>query len=146
MRLLSQNRISRYGHYIVCADKDVDVKLCVCNNHKDPRPQRTIQDVFGKHSNVTNIQPCLYGIRRSYKDVKNEALVEVFEIANVCRNEEFTVKFEATSKNFLFSTQIPVTVKLTTQTAHFIATARTIGNVQNSALDIVWTVEQEKSA
>lgn len=146
MKLLSHNRISTYGPYRVCMDKDVDVKLCVCNDLKDPRPQQTIEDVVGKHSKVTSIQRCLYGIRRTYNDGQNEALVKVFEIANVCRNEEFTVKFEATSESFLFTTKTPITVKLAPQTARFIASARTIGNVKNSALNIIWKVEQSKSA
>ena len=127
-------------------DKDVDVKLCVCNDLKDPRPQQTIEDVVGKHSKITNIKRCLYGIRRTYNDGQNKALVEVFEIANVCTNEEFTVTFEAISKNFLFTTKLPITMKLASQTARFIASARTIGNVENSKLNIIWRVEQSKSA
>jgi hypothetical protein len=68
-------------------------------------------------------------------------LVKVYEIANLCRNEEFTVTFEASGENIILSTRTPIIVKLPPQTAKFIATARTIGNIK-----IIWHVEAKKSA
>ena len=147
MSLLSQNRISTYGPYRTCMDKNTDVKLCVCNNPKDPQPQTAIEDVVGKRSEVQNISRCLYAIHRTYNDSRNEPLVKVFEVANICEKQEFTVKFEAKGENVIFSTMPPITVKLLPQTAHFIATARITGNIKKtSKLNIVWHIEEKKSS
>ena len=146
MSLLSHNRISSYGPYRTCMDKDADVKLCVCNNPKDPQSQTAIEDVVGKRSQVRNINRCLYAINRTYNDSRNEPLVKVFEVANICKREEFTIKFDANGENIIFSTEPPITVKLPPQTAHFIATARITGNIKKSKLNIVWHVEEKKSS
>ena len=144
MTLLSHNRISTYGPYRKCMDKKADVKLCVCNNPKDPQPQTTIEDVVGKHSDVQTIQRCLYAINRTYSDSQNKPLVKVFEVANICTKEEFIVKFEASGENIIFSNKPPITVKLPPQTAQFLATARI--KAKNSKLNIAWHIEKKKSS
>ena len=146
MSLISHNRMSTYGPYRKCMDKDVDVKLCVCNDPKNPQPQSSIKSVFGKHSEIWKIQQCLYEIRRTYNNRKNERLVTVYEIANICRNREFSVKFGVSGENIMLSTKTPITVKLPPQTAQFIATVRTIGNIRDSKQHITWHTEETKSA
>ena len=146
MTLLSHNRISTYGRYRTCMDKNADVKLCVCNDPKDPQPQTTLEDVVGKHSEIRLIQRCLYEIRRTYNDSRNKALISVYEVANICKQGEFTVTFKADGKNVTFSTKPPITVKLPPQTAQFLATARIIGEIRTSKLNVVWHIEEKKSA
>ena len=142
MKLLSHNRLSTYGHYRECMDKNVDVKVCVCNNPEDPKPQTTVEEVVGKHSEVTKMQQCLYKVRRSYDDTQNELLVQVFEVFNVCRDQEFSVTFEADDdKSTILSTRTPITVRLPPQTAQFIATTRTKGKDRTTTLNIKWRLE-----
>ena len=146
MSLVSKNRVSTYGSYRTCVDEGVDVKICICNNPKDPKPPTSVQEVVGENSKITKLDRCLYKILRTYNGTQNEPLVKVYEITNICRSEEFKVTFEVSPGKAILSTKTPISVKLRPQTIQFVATARIIGNIKEAEPTIIWHIESNKSA
>ncbi|XP_028400550.1 uncharacterized protein LOC114523731 [Dendronephthya gigantea] len=146
MSLVSKNRVSTYGPYRTCKDESVDVKTCICNDPKDPKPPTALEDVVGKNSKITKLDRCLYKILRTYNGSKNEPLVKVYELVNVCRDEEFKVTLDVLPGKAIFSTKTPISVTLRPQTIQFVASARIIGKTKSDETNIIWNVESKKSA
>ncbi|XP_066286633.1 uncharacterized protein [Branchiostoma lanceolatum] len=103
MTLLGYERVSKYGHYSKCADKGVNVKLCVCslkkplkppNVNKVPRWNLHYPMVLGRKTKVSELDKgCLFALYR-----QNESGVS-FELANVCPSFSYTVWFDLEVSN-----------------------------------------------
>ncbi|XP_064608073.1 uncharacterized protein LOC135472482 isoform X2 [Liolophura sinensis] len=116
--ILSYERISTYGIYRKCADKSIDVKLCICSlsdPHSKVHPPSLSslqQPVFYTETAVSKIEreepvACLYLLRREYLSGVN------FEVANVCQDRTFTFTFDLKTINTVSSvTAWPLSLSL----------------------------------
>ncbi|XP_048582314.1 uncharacterized protein LOC5511332 [Nematostella vectensis] len=119
--LKSYSRHSLYNKFKNCADKQVDLKLCICSNK--PRTSNTSQymnevissNVFGSKSEVKDISGgCVFLITRSH-----DGLTLVYEVANLCPVKKQIV-FEGSDYYVDISMKLPRTIDAEPNTVHFV--------------------------
>jgi hypothetical protein len=115
-------RVSIYGKYEACADRNVDIKLCACAKNKTHASARThsglrellSREHFGLKTSVRFLSSrCLLFGERTLKTKainKMQSRVVSFEIANQCRKRSFKLKLGGTSRRSLISRKLPFTL------------------------------------
>lgn len=104
MKMLSFDRVSKYGPYRVCGDKGIDMRLCVCDMTEikentipietfvlnELSPKRSLLapsnvDIEHKHK----ISTCLYFKTISIPELSeaNSIFSRSYEVANVCKSD-----------------------------------------------------------
>lgn len=124
MKLLNFDRISKYGPYRACADKRIDMRLCVCNI-KARGTERNLENVIMhdmiQYPNLlpTNIEikrvfkisECLFYRTISYPDTnENEQdaiYTATYEVANIC-GHMINVTMDITLDNMKLTSTNPV--------------------------------------
>ena len=148
MKLLSYDRLTLFGKYAVCADHNVELKLCVCfQNAKKTRSEITPQSLegwkrFGQRPVVKNVSNtrCLRLITWSYDDKNSKA----YEIANVCRNQSYRVKIRAEeASNVKFSRQLPFHLDVKPARVLFVLSVRRHISYWDAQVEIAVTVDNE---
>ena len=142
MKLLSYDRISKYGPYRSCADEDIDMRLCVCDMTKTNNKHERIEDLVAHEigfeyprlsetvdvSIVKNsrISACLYLRKIAYPELTSESKTSLYsityELANVCATR-IRVKFEITVDNLKTSVDGPFDQNLEPYSTRYIVTA-----------------------
>ena len=142
MKLLNYDRISKYGPYRVCADKDVNPRLCVCDKLKSRDRHENINDLVAREigseypklsetadiSIVKNsrVSTCLYLRKISYPEVKSESKTSLYsityEVANVCP-VQVNIKLEFEVENLKPSTKAPYEHTVEPYSVKYIVTA-----------------------
>lgn len=131
MKLVSSNRISKYGPHKACADPDVSLKLCVCNKKTALISNGSIQDTVGPKSKIKNLKRCVIEVERKYEDVS------VYEIANICNDRGFNITFNNNSNS---SVDLPIVLILQPRTVYFVASRWLLqGNIGR----LHWKVKME---
>ena len=142
MKLLNFDRISKYGPYRACADKDINPRLCVCDKLKSKDRHERISDLVTREigseyprlsetadvSVVKNsrISTCLYLRKISYPEVKSESKTSLYsityEVANVCPTQvQVNLEFEV--ENLKPSTKGPYEHTVEPYSVKYIVTA-----------------------
>ena len=142
MKLLNFDRISKYGPYRTCADKDINPRLCVCDKLKSKDRHERISDLVTREigseyprlsetadvSIVKNsrISTCLYLRKISYPEVKSESKTSLYsityEVANVCPTQvQVNLEFEV--ENLKPSTKGPYEHTVEPYSVKYIVTA-----------------------
>ena len=152
MKLAAFNRISHYGIYEQCADPDVELKLCVCNKSESSFSTGTslphsVRDIVGANSNVRKLKPCLLLIRRTFRENEDQedfVGLEVYEMANVCNDLQFTVTFNAVTDNLRSSTNLPIILILKARSVYFVTALMTEVGYNKSRLNLSFRIVTEK--
>lgn len=122
---MTYNRISHYSIYEQCADPGVPANLCICNKRESSTGKSrnsTIYDIVGNESEIRKLKPCLLLVKRSYSENNGEddyVGVEVYEMANICEDKQFSVSMAAQTDNVRASTELPINVQLPPRSIFF---------------------------
>ena len=146
MKLLNFDRISKYGPYRACADKDIDARLCVCDMTQTKQgrhfQEERIQDLIAREigteyprlsetvdvSIVKNsrISHCLYLRKIAYPEVTSESKTSLYsityEVANAC-SVQLRVHLKITADNMKTSTAGPYDVTVEPYSIKYLLTA-----------------------
>ena len=101
------------------------MNLCICNKRQSSKTKyenSTIYDIVGKESEIRKLKPCLQLVKRSYSENIGEddyVGVEVYELANICDDKQFSVSLGAQTDNVRASTEMPIDVKLPPRSIYF---------------------------
>ncbi|EDO38866.1 predicted protein [Nematostella vectensis] len=126
LRLLQFDRLSMFGGYGACADRGVNLKLCVCSarsNHTSSRISMNYSpNVIGKKAVIlssVDLENCVLLWQRNH-------LFEAFafEITNSCWGSDFVISIDAQHNNIRFSRGIPFTVTIPSGTRQFVLSAK----------------------
>ena len=130
IKLLSFERLSRWGPYRACADDGVDVRLCVCSLDKNPKAKNgltytgnaSVATLWRLMPKLPGIQAkdmlynrksdkCIYIIARSYHGITDDNKVEkdniqtsVLEGLNICPDQSFAVRISIEPHSMKMST------------------------------------------
>ncbi|EDO38892.1 predicted protein [Nematostella vectensis] len=146
LRLLQFDRLSMFGGYGACADRGVDLKLCVCSarsNHTSSRISVNYSpNVIGKEAVVLlSVDPenCVLLWQRNHS-------LEVygFEVTNSCWETDFVISIDAKHDNMAFSRSLPFTVTVPSGRRVFMMSARKYYPYWSSKLDIVVQLMRKK--
>lgn len=145
LSLVGYDRVTRYSEYESCADRGVDIRLCICHTpitatsggndvsrtssarsssfvasrELIERPPVTLRRQTITYAVDTAAErPCLYVLCRKY-DVG-----AVFELVNVCDAATFVVSFRLTGVNVDTSAAMPATLRLPPRQQRFLSTVR----------------------
>lgn len=150
MKLVSYNRISQYGFYKQCADPGVNLKLCVCDKPETGAKGKgngpSLYDNVSKSSKFRKLKPCLFLIKRTYKEnigEENFVGVEVYEIANVCSDQLFKVTFSAQTDNVRPSTDLPMVLRLKAKSVYFVSVMMTEVGYYPAELKLYFRIVKE---
>ena len=115
MTLLTFDRITAYSRFSRCADKGVNVKLCVCSLEEPIRKLdfsnppdwlKYSKRIFDRKSEPFPVEKgqthCLYVMTRRYSKGAS------FEIANVCSKGTYQVEFDLSVINMEVSSLMPL--------------------------------------
>ena len=135
MKLLRFTRFSQYGIYQACADKGVDLRLCICEQTSDtksylstvksethtatkepPTPEwQYYGDIFNSATRADNMhENCLFILFREYKSGV------IFEVANSCSFVFYTIELHLMLSNMQVSERIPLHKEVKPGTIHFL--------------------------
>lgn len=134
MQLLHYDRLSMFGPYSACADKDINIKLCICSRRNQTSKnisKRTLEDLMVKKtsyfvdSKVTFItideEGCLTLIERIYGNIE----VHAYELANTCMDQSYTVVLEMSDMyNIKVSRDGPIETNVAPGSVKFVFSAR----------------------
>ena len=121
LKLLSFNRISKYGPHKECADQGVPIALCVCSKKLAISDLSAVQQILGVNANITqhSSSSCILDIRRELSN-HNTPNAGVYEVANICHAKTVNVTITSTN-NIRASTRLPMFVNLPPRTVYFVA-------------------------
>lgn len=120
-KLVHYERLSMFGKYKTCADKSVNLKLCVCNlvdtRARFPKTPKAIKAMLIKNtanyfrckvlSKRIGNDKCMYLIKRIHHD----GVAFAYEVANVCLDKSRDVLIASRdSANARFSVEFPLLV------------------------------------
>lgn len=134
MKLLHFDRLTMFGPYSACADKNIDVKLCVCSRRKQAKKKmskRILEKLMEKKtsyfvdSKVTfetiDEEGCLTLIKRIHGNKDAYA----YELANTCMDQSYTVVLEMNDiYNIKVSRDGPIETKVAPGSVRFVFSAR----------------------
>lgn len=122
LKLLSFNRISKYGPHRECADQGVPIALCVCNNKSAISDLSSVQQILGANTVITEhtSSSCIFNIRRELSN-HNALKAGVYEVANICHAQTVNVTISSTN-NIRTSARLPMFVSLAPRTVYFVTT------------------------
>jgi hypothetical protein len=134
MELVHYERLSMFGVYRVCADNDVNIKLCVCSKKKQTTQKMSkekLEKLMRKKTSYfvdskvtfTSIDEggCLTLIER----VHGQRDAYAYELANTCLHQSYTVVLEMTDMyNIKVSRDGPIETKLVPGSVIFVFSAR----------------------
>ncbi|XP_078070202.1 uncharacterized protein LOC144494762 isoform X2 [Mustelus asterias] len=113
MTLLGFDRLTPYSPYEVCADSDVDLRLCICdleNGHEASTSywkNVLTSSVSWTETNFSSIhESCLYLIKRQYTSGI------VLAVGNACPHIQYDIEFDFLTVNMYSSSIMPVNVTL----------------------------------
>lgn len=136
MKLTDFTRFSEYGIYKTCADKGVELRLCICEQTSDTKsdeptvrskstPSTTVAplspewqhygEIFDSATRADNMhENCLFVLLRQHKSGV------VFEVANSCSFVLYTIELHLSLSNMQVSEQTPVRKEVGPGTIHFV--------------------------
>ena len=146
MKLLSYDRLSRYGIYRQCKDPGVHAKLCICslksfdkhdsynllledgsfNINALLRNQPRLLNIFSEIKIQDSVvSDCIYFFMRDFKDQTSSAVdnsyTTVVEIINICARGTSYLHLEIETKNCEASRSFPMSIKTEAQSITFVA-------------------------
>lgn len=130
MKLIHFTRLSKYGIYRTCADKGVDLRLCICEQtlgaksysstytttKEPPSPEwQHYGDIFYSRTRADNMhENCLFILSREY----NSGVI--LEVANSCSFVLYTTELHLSLSNMQVSERVPFTKEVAPGTIHFL--------------------------
>lgn len=103
MKLLNYDRISKYGPYRACADKDIDMRLCVCDMGHSAKQDTSMEEILlrelmdhPKHTKYdltitkeTKTSACIFLRILSYPETtaSDSIFSASYEVINICSYE-----------------------------------------------------------
>ncbi|XP_067894951.1 uncharacterized protein [Heterodontus francisci] len=113
MTLVGFDRLTPYSPYEVCADGNVDLRLCICdleNGHEAASSywkNVLTSSVSWTETNFSSIhESCLYLIKRQYSSGI------VLAVGNACPHMQYDIEFDFRSVNMYSSSVMPVNLTL----------------------------------
>lgn len=135
MELIQYTRFSEYGIYQTCADKGVDLRLCICEETTDtesnlssvkskthfitkepPMPVwKNYGEMFSSETRADNMhENCLFVLLREHKSGV------IFEVANSCSFVLYNITLHLSLSNMQVSERIPLQKEVRPGTIHFL--------------------------
>ncbi|XP_067835282.1 uncharacterized protein [Heptranchias perlo] len=121
MTLVGFDRLTPYSPYGICADHDVDLRLCICdleNGHEASISHwKNVlnSSVSWAETNFSSIhESCLYLIKRQYISGI------VLAVVNACPHMQYDIEFDFLTVNMYSSSVMPVNVTLWPRTEEFL--------------------------
>ena len=149
MELTSFERHSTYGFYDQCADRHVSLKLCVCNKNSTFRLAKineptkfdlmlnkihAIYEIIGVSADIRNVSSCLVLIERSHHTTRKKKQfleLKIYEIANICDSQSFTVHVDVVESNRVTSSaKLPMMLTLAPRTLYFVTGLKAEGHYE----------------
>ena len=140
LKLVSYDRMPKYGHYHKCSDAGVATKLCIChesgassfgsdvNSAGQPEMKLTLSDLeefagsLGNGSTVRSLDntECVYLVTRSHSNRSS-----TFEYANICLDDDYdVVSFIENIQHFKLSRDFPIEVTVPAGSIRFVFSTR----------------------
>lgn len=129
--LTAFTRQTKYSKFKTCADKTVDIKLCVCADRLTTRSE-TIDinipsEMFGSKTVVQDLDSgCLIILRRDYGSISL-----ALEIANVCVDRTYRFEMYGKAKERVFSKKLPINLELSPKTFYFLTSVNKLVSKDN---------------
>ncbi|XP_038647662.1 uncharacterized protein LOC119963118 [Scyliorhinus canicula] len=113
MTFVGFDRLTPYSPYEVCADNDVDLRLCICDLENGHEASTSVwknvltASITWTETNFSSIhESCLYLIKRQYSSGI------VLAVGNVCPHMQYDIEFDFLTVNMHSSSVMPVNVTL----------------------------------
>ena len=134
MKFLQYSRFSEYGIYKTCADKEVDLRLCICKDghHGNILDGKTYGhdsfvgqeyspkwqfygDIFSSTTRADNMhENCLFILLREHKSGV------IFEVANSCSFVHYSIELDLSLDNMQVSEKTPLVKEVGPGIIHFL--------------------------
>ena len=139
MKLLSFNRISKYGPHEECADQHVPLTLCICNKKSAVPRNQLYQEIVGENSQIFphSSSSCIVEIHREISD-DNTPKAGVYEIANICGVHVVNITIISTN-NIRTSRDLPLFLSLPPRTIYFVSSSRA-QSIEDNRLDLTLVI------
>ena len=149
LSLVGYFRLTSYGEHVACADRGVDVRLCICQAPTLTSPVAITSSGFGIGQDASSglsfaasrellhYPPVVFGRKTSVHAVdastdqpciyvlsRKYDVGAVFELVNVCDAKTFSVTFRLTGVNIDVSSAMPATTRLHPGHRRFLSTVR----------------------
>ncbi|XP_068685973.1 uncharacterized protein [Montipora foliosa] len=147
MVLVDFDRLTLFGKYRKCADVGVQLRLCICSESKDIiAPTRRLEKIpwkeyttfLSQNPKASNIgeSKCLFLIKRIHSEGQSIAI----EVANSCKEDDFSLEISATYENLRLSRKIPFTISIPAGSIKFAFSARVEEDYLSTNLEVTVTI------
>ena len=137
---LSFIRQTMYNKFVSCADKSVDIKLCVCAKERSASVTKNEvlfengvpRKMFGSETIVKDLDSnCLLFLRRNYG-----TFYFALEVANVCTNRTYKFELTGSMEDRIFANTVPMSRELPPKTFYFLTSVYKYISKVDTSLDL----------
>lgn len=146
MELVDFDRLTLYGKYRKCADVGVQLRLCICSESKDIAPTTRLEKIpwkeyttfLSQNPKASNVgeSKCLSLIKRIHSEGQSIAI----EVANSCKDDDFSLEISATYENLRLSRKLPFTISIPAGSIKFAFSARVETDYWSTNLEVTVTI------
>ncbi|XP_028409421.1 uncharacterized protein LOC114532026 [Dendronephthya gigantea] len=143
IKLLDYKRLSTFGIYEQCADPNVELQLCICNNKSLAQnftmtsnfdlvriKKHPIYDIVGKSAEIEVRESCILLIQRFISDAnipRNlRQAIRIYDVANVCDDKTFSVHVNETNSKSISTAKLPITMIIPPRTLYFVTALKSL--------------------
>lgn len=152
MELLHFDRLTLFGKYRMCANAEVQLRLCICSKSKHIKASNRRLDkvdwkdyttFLSENPKLSNIgeSKCLFLIKRNHSEGQSIAI----EVANSCAEENFFVEMSATHENLRLSRKLPFAFSIPAGSIKFAFSARVDTAFWGTNLEVIADVKSEST-